>query len=152
MDFERINTDNLVKGVLLISLIFLFVGHNLFDRKVLFATLLIYLLFCIKFIPIIIKQVMSNYQLAIVLIWCFVSVLWSSWGHKSLEEAIIQTMMFLSGVLIAFTFSISTLLKTLTITAYVVVSINFLSLLVLGETHLVRQVWLVSTTIKTTLV
>lgn len=132
MDFERINTDNLVKGVLLISLIFLFVGHNLFDRKVLFATLLIYLLFCIKFIPIIIKQVMSNYQLAIVLIWCFVSVLWSSWGHKSLEEAIIQTMMFLSGVLIAFTFSISTLLKTLTITAYVVVSINFLSLLVLG--------------------
>ena len=131
MNLERINTDNLVKGVLLVSLIFLFVGHNLFDRKVLLATLLVYLLFCIRFVPVIVKQVMNNYQLVVVLAWCFASVLWSSWAYKSLEEAIIQMMMLLSGVLIAFTFSINTLLRALTITAYVVVSINLLSLLVL---------------------
>ncbi len=131
MNLERINTDNLVKGVLLVSLIFLFVGHNLFDRKVLLATLLVYLLFCIRFVPVIVKQVMNNYQLVIVLAWCFASVLWSSWAYKSLEEAIIQMMMLMSGVLIAFTFSLNTLLRALTITAYVVVSINLLSLLVL---------------------
>lgn len=130
MDVARINTDNLVKGVLLISLIFLFMGHNLFDRKVLLFTLLVYFLFCIRFIPLVIKQVMNNYPLALVILWCFASFLWSSWANQSLEEASIQSMMFISGVLIAFTFSINTILRALTLTSYTIVSLSILSLFI----------------------
>lgn len=130
MDVARINTDNLVKGVLLISLIFLFMGHNIFDRKVLLFTLLVYFLFCIRFIPLVIKQVMNNYPLALVILWCFASFLWSSWANQSLEEASIQSMMFISGVLIAFTFSINTILRALTLTSYTIVSLSILSLFI----------------------
>jgi O-antigen ligase len=66
----------------------------------------------------------------VVLSWCLISYQWSIWQKKSLEEALIQWMMFLTCILIANTFSLTSIIHTCKKAAVVVITINVLFVII----------------------
>lgn len=122
-----------LRFMLFVSFTFMLLGHNLFDRKILFLNFIILTLLNLKHFPIIFLRLINNIPLFLVLIWCLISVTWSSWVFKSFEEALVQVMLFLTCLMIANTFSTQTIFKVFKSSAASVIIINLLAVPLLGS-------------------
>ena len=128
-----ISTDkqsNFLSFMLFIVITFLLLGHNLFDRKVLFVTFITLLYFNRYQIPTLLQSLRNNISLMVVLSWCLISYQWSIWQQKSLEEALIQWMMFLTCILIANTFSLTSIIRICKKAAILVIIVNILFVII----------------------
>lgn len=122
-----------LRFILFVSFTFMLLGHNLFDRKVLFVNFVLLVLFNIKYIPNLFLRLINNLPLLFVLVWCLISVTWSSWAFKSFEEALVQLMLFFTCLMIANTFSTQTIFKIFKSSAAFVIVINLLAIPMLGS-------------------
>ncbi|MBT2924088.1 O-antigen ligase family protein [Vibrio anguillarum] len=130
MIYRIFNRLDLMSIVLYFTFTLMLLGHNLFDRKVLFLVFCIYLIANIKELPYIISGLISNFALISVLLWCALSATWSQWPFASIEETLIQTLMFLTCLLISNLFTMDKVLRFLFYSAITVVTINFAYIIV----------------------
>lgn len=121
-----INQPFFLKIMLLISMTFLLLGNNLFDRKVLFLNFVALLLFNLKNLSSIVYRLSKSLPMIMVLSWCLLSAAWSNWQWASIEESLIQCMLFLTCLLIANTYSLKTIFKLLKHAAIITIIINVL--------------------------
>lgn len=127
----NIKRSTIVNAMLLLSLVFLFIGHNLYDRKILFLNFSVLLLFNIKLIPDLFRRMVNNYMLFIVIAYCMLSASWSSWTYLSLEESMIQLMLALTCLMVANTYSIKTILNMFKKCTFLIIAINVFALPIL---------------------
>lgn len=121
---DGINQPFFLKAMLLISMTFLLLGNNLFDRKVLFLNFVVLLLFNLKNLDSVVYRLGKSVPLVLVLGWCLLSAAWSNWQWASIEESLIQCMLFLTCLLISNTYSIKTIFKLLKYAAIITIIIN----------------------------
>lgn len=134
MLFATILTPSFILRFLLsISLVFMLIGHNLFDKKVLFLNFIVLLYFNLKYSKKLYLRMINNIPLCLVLAWCLLSVTWSSWVFISFEEVLVQILLFLTCLMFVNTFSTQIIFKIFKSSAVFVIAINFLALIFLGN-------------------
>ncbi|HIH0818794.1 TPA: hypothetical protein ACYHSI_003339, partial [Vibrio cholerae] len=128
--------DRILSNVLLLACTLMLLGHNLFDRKVLFIVFCTFLIASIKDPQSIANGIRSNIALISVLLWCGLSATWSRWPLETVEETLIQTMMFLTCLLISTKLSLDKIYQVLFHSAIIVISINLLYIVVFFNSSL----------------
>ncbi|EKF9572599.1 O-antigen ligase family protein [Vibrio cholerae] len=128
--------DRILSNVLLLACTLMLLGHNLFDRKVLFIVFCTFLIASIKDPQSIVNGIRSNIALISVLLWCGLSATWSRWPLETVEETLIQTMMFLTCLLISTKLSLDKIYQVLFHSAIIIISINLLYIVVFFNSSL----------------
>ncbi|MBV7299606.1 O-antigen ligase family protein [Enterovibrio paralichthyis] len=118
---------------LFVSFTLLLLGHNLFDRKTLFALFVILCAYNIKKIPLVVSRLVKNAPILVVIGYCFVSISWSAWMYKSLEEALVQLMLILTIAMISCSYRTKEVIAILKVSLCVVVLVNIISIPLLNS-------------------
>ncbi|HEQ3486270.1 TPA: O-antigen ligase family protein [Vibrio cholerae] len=134
--YNFLKKDRILSNVLLLACTLMLLGHNLFDRKVLFIVFCTFLIASIKDPQSIANGIRSNIALISVLLWCGLSATWSRWPLETVEETLIQTMMFLTCLLISTKLSLDKIYQVLFHSAIIVISINLLYIVVFFNSSL----------------
>ena len=113
-----------LKVMLCFSFSLLFLGNNLFDKKILFLNFLVLFIFNLKKMNVLLSNVKNTMPFVIVLIWCLVSSSWSDWQLASIESSLTQVLLFITCLLICNTYSPKTIFKALKFAAVVTIFAN----------------------------
>ncbi|MDD9174989.1 O-antigen ligase family protein [Aliivibrio sp. S2TY2] len=131
MSSLNIRHSSVLNAMLFLSLVFLLIGHNLYDRKILFLNFSILLLFNLKLIPDLFIRMVNNHVLFIIIAYCIVSATWSYWAYQSLEESMIQLMLVLTCMMVANKYSTKTIFDIFRKSTYFIIAINLIALPIL---------------------
>lgn len=125
-----LNQAFFLKVMLCFSFSLLFLGNNLFDKKILFLNFLVLLIFNLKKMNILLSNIKNTIPFIIVLIWCLVSSFWSDWQLVSIESSLTQALLFITCFLICNTYSPKIIFKALRFAAVVTIFANLAYILI----------------------
>lgn len=89
------------------------IGSGQHNKKYLFLLFSYLIVLNIRKMGGVFKELLNNWPLMIVIIWCFITSLWSIWPSESRYTSITQVLLLLTCVLITRTYSIERVLVAL---------------------------------------
>ena len=106
------------------------VGSGQHNKKYLFLLFSYLVVLNIRKMGGVFKELLNNWSLIIVIIWCFITSLWSIWPSESRYTSITQVLLLLTCVLIIRSYSIERILVALKCAAVLFIILNLFHFIV----------------------